>query len=219
MGKRSGAHFNPAVTLTYWHLGKVPGWDALFYVLAQFLGGAAGVGAVSAFVPHLLADHSVNYVATQPGAAGVAAAFGAEFAISLLLMLTILNISNHRRLARYTPFFAAALVATFITFEAPLSGMSMNPARTFGSAFVGHIWTAFWIYLTAPVLAMQLAALIYRHSGRITYCAKLHHHNGARCIFHCTFWQLERAARRGAVKIVGRTNEPQFSSLFLRRRS
>ena len=158
IGKRSGAHFNPAVTLTFWRLGKVQPWDAFFYVVAQFLGGIAGVAGVAALVPHLLEDASVNYVATQPGAAGVDIAFAAEFAISFILMLTILTVGNHSRLSRYTPFFAATLVATFITFEAPLSGMSMNPARTFGSAFVGHVWTGLWIYFTAPVLAMLCAA-------------------------------------------------------------
>jgi aquaporin Z len=190
IGKRSGAHFNPAVTLTFWRLGKVQTWDAVFYVIAQFFGGIAGVALVAAIFPRWLADPSVNYVATQPGTAGVGVAFAAEFTISFMLMLTILNVSNHPRLSRYTPFFAATLVATFITFEAPLSGMSMNPARTFGSAFVGHIWTALWIYFTAPLLAMLCAAFAYRRGGRVVYCAKLHHHNGARCIFNCAFGEL-----------------------------
>ncbi len=121
---------------------------------------------------------------------GTGVAFAAEFAISFVLMLTVLNVSDRPRLSRYTPFFAAMLVATFITFEAPFSGMSMNPARTFGSAFVGQIWTALWIYFTAPVLAMLCAAFVYRRTGRVVYCAKLHHHNGARCIFNCAFRQL-----------------------------
>lgn len=205
MGKRSGAHFNPAVTLTFWRLGKVQAWDAFYYIVAQFFGGIAGVALVATIVPRWLADSSVNFVATQPGASGASVAFAAEFAISFVLMLTILNVSNHPRLARYTPFFAATLVATFITFEAPFSGMSMNPARTFGSAFVGEIWTALWIYFTAPVLAMLCAAFVYRRSGRVVYCAKLHHHNGARCIFNCAFGELENgesnvSPRREAAK-------------------
>lgn len=120
--------------------------------------------------------------------AGVAAV--AEFAISFVLMFAVLITSNHPRLTRATPFVAAALVAIFITFEAPLSGTSMNPARTFGSSVVGQIWTALWVYFTAPVLAMQCAAIIYRRSGRVVYCAKLHHHNSARCIFNCAFAEL-----------------------------
>ncbi|MFN0128143.1 MAG: MIP/aquaporin family protein [Verrucomicrobiales bacterium] len=202
MGKRSGAHFNPAVTLTFWRLGKVQTWDALFYVVAQFLGGVAGVAIVAAIAPRLLADSSVNYVATLPGAKGAGIAFASEFAISFVLMLTNLNVSNHPQLNRYTPFFAATLVATFITFEAPFSGMSMNPARTFGSALVGGIWTALWIYFTAPVLAMLCAAFVYRRAGRAVYCAKLHHHNGARCIFNCAFDELLKSSgvRPGALR-------------------
>jgi aquaporin Z len=203
LGRRSGAHFNPAVTLAFWRLGKVEPWDALFYVMAQFCGGVAGVALVSMVIPRWLAHPAVHYAATQPGMAGVRVAFAAEFAISFVLMLTVLNVSNHPRLMRFTPFFAAALVATFITLEAPLSGMSMNPARTFGSAFVGQIWTALWIYLTAPVLAMQCAAALYRAGGRTVYCAKLHHGEGPRCIFRCAFGELaarEIGARAPAVR-------------------
>jgi aquaporin Z len=196
IGKRSGAHFNPAVTLTFWRLGKMEHWDAVFYVVAQFLGGATGVALVAAFVPRLLADPSVLYIVTVPGPAGIAVAFAAEFAISLVMMMAILNVSNLPRFARFTPFVSGTLVAAFVTFEAPLSGMSMNPARTFGSGFVGHIWTAFWIYLIAPVLAMQFAATIYRIQGRTVHCAKLHHHNGERCIFHCAFGRLLEAEQR-----------------------
>jgi aquaporin Z len=68
--------------------------------------------------------------------------------------------------------------------------MSMNPARTFGSAFVGHLWTGLWIYFTAPVLAMQLAATLYLRGKGVVYCAKYHHYNRHRCIFNCRFPEL-----------------------------
>jgi len=84
------------------------------------------------------------------------------------------------------------LVATYITFESPISGMSMNPARTFGSAVVAHTWTALWVYFTAPPLGMLLAAQIYIRlkSSRSVACAKLSHYNNTRCIFRCNFNQL-----------------------------
>lgn len=69
-------------------------------------------------------------------------------------MTTILFVSNRETLARYTPYFVGALYATFITFETPLSGMSMNPARTFGSAIHASYWHALWIYFIAPTLGM-----------------------------------------------------------------
>jgi aquaporin Z len=181
---------NPAVTLTFLRLGKVQPWDAVFYVIAQFVGGVAGVGLVATVVPQWLGDPAVNYVVTLPGPHGTVVAFMAEVIVAFVLMLVVLTVSNTPGLARWTGLFAGALVASYITFEAPLSGMSMNPARTFGSAFVGQIWTALWIYFVAPVLAMQLAATVYRRTGRVVYCAKLHHHNGARCIFNCAFGEL-----------------------------
>ncbi|MBI2359411.1 MAG: aquaporin [Deltaproteobacteria bacterium] len=86
---------------------------------------------------------------------------------------------------RFTGLFAGAPVVTYITFEAPISGMSMNPARTFGSAFSAQAWQALWIYLTAPVLGMLLAAQVYLGwKGKPgIYCAKLHHESDKRCIF------------------------------------
>src|SRR5438445_308082 len=168
LGKRSGAHFNPAVTLAFWRLGKVKNWDAFFYVIAQFIGGISGVFVVALLARMALSHRAVNYVATLPGPHGMMIAFVAELVIAFILMTVVLNVSNTPHLARYTGIFAGCLVATYITFEGPLSGMSMNPARTFAPAFVGHLWTGLWIYFTAPVLAMQLAALVYLRTNR--YC-------------------------------------------------
>ncbi len=190
LGKRSGAHFNPAVTLTFWRLGKVKNWDAAFYIIAQFIGGIVGVFAVALFVREALSHPTVHYAATLPRPHGMIVAFLAEFAIAFVLMSVVLRVSNTPRIARYTGLFAGALVATYITLEAPFSGMSMNPARTFGSAFVGHLWTGLWIYFTAPVLAMQLAATLYLRGKGVVYCAKYHHYNRHRCIFNCRFPEL-----------------------------
>jgi aquaporin Z len=187
LGKRSGAHFNPAVTLTFWCLGKLMNWDALFYILAQFIGAIAGVFVVTLFAEEAVSHPTVNYAATLPGMRGVIVAFIAEFVIAFVLMSVVLRVSNTPHLARYTGLFAGALVATYITFESPLSGMSMNPARTFGSAFIGQLWMGLWIYFTAPVLAMQLAAVLYLRGKGTVYCAKYHHHNSQRCIFNCRF--------------------------------
>jgi len=129
----------------------------------------------------------VNFAATVPGPEGAWVAFIAELLISGGLMYAVLGSTNSRPLARYAPYLAAALVALYITFEAPISGMSMNPARTVASAAWGHTWTALWIYFVAPLAGMLTAAAIFR--GRV-YCAKLDHVNNQPCIFHCKFGEL-----------------------------
>jgi aquaporin Z len=182
-GKQSGAHLNPAVTLTFFRLGKVAPWDAVFYVIAQFAGGVAGVVLVAAVVGKLLAHPAVNYVATLPGSGGTSAAFLGEVVIALILMSVVLVVSNTQNLARFTGLFAGACVAAFITFEAPISGMSMNPARTFGSAVLPQLWDSLWIYFLAPPLGMLAAAAGYLRLKHAVGCAKLHHQNKLRCIF------------------------------------
>lgn len=191
-GKRSGAHMNPSLTLTFYLLGKIEPWDALFYGLAQFAGGIAGVMVAAALLQGAIADPRVNYVVTVPGPNGPEIAFFAEAAISFGLMLAVLFASNTKRLARYTGLFAAGLITVYIACEAPLSGMSMNPARTLGSAISAGDWRSLWIYFAAPTLGMALASACYRaqRGPHPVLCAKLHHENDKRCIFRCNYDQL-----------------------------
>ena len=141
----------------------------------------------------LVAHPSVQYAATIPGMSGVGVAFLAEVVISFILMSMVLHVSNTLRLARFTGLFAGAMVATYISLEAPYSGMSMNPARTFASALPAQVWTALWIYFTAPPLGMLLAAELYvrQHGIHEVFCAKLHHHNNKRCIFRCNWGNMQ----------------------------
>ena len=186
-GQRSGAHMNPAVTLTYFRLGKVAPVDLVGYATAQFIGGIAGIAAATVLLGRVVSHPSVNYVTTMPGAMGEAAAFLAETGMTFVLMLTVLTISNHPRLARWTGVCAGVLVWMYITFEQPLSGMSMNPARTFGSALVAGKYAGVWIYFTAPPLGMLLAADLFtrRYGAHRVVCAKLHHPATGPCIFGC----------------------------------
>jgi aquaporin Z len=186
-GQRSGAHMNPAVTLTFFRLRKVARHDAVGYVVAQFTGAIAGIAVVAAALGGIVADPPVKYVTTSPGPAGDAVAFVAELVISFVLMLTVLTVSNHRPLARFTGLCAGLLVWVYITVEAPLSGMSMNPARTLGSALLARDFLGLWIYFTAPPLGMLLAAELFarRFGMERVVCAKLHHPAIGPCIFGC----------------------------------
>jgi len=187
-GRRSGAHMNPAVTLTFFRLGKIDRRDAMAYVGAQFVGGVLGISLAACALAGWISDPAVNYVATAPGAFGQAAAFAGEASISFLMMLVVLTASNERRVAPFTGVIVAMLIATFITLEAPLSGMSMNPARSLGPDVVGDMWRGLWIYFVAPPLGMLAAAETYvRARGRLSIrCAKLHHDRGP-CIFNCGY--------------------------------
>jgi len=189
-GRQSGAHLNPAVTITFWRLGKIASWDAAFYAVAQFAGGVAGMALVATFAKQMLAHPYVNYAVTVPGMNGVGTAFIAEALLSFVLMLVVLCVSNNTRLARFTGLFAGLCVALFITFESPLSGMSMNPARSIGSALIPGVWNSVWIYFVAPPLGMLLAATLYQGLGRHVACAKLDHENNKRCIF-CEFQRTQ----------------------------
>jgi aquaporin Z len=184
-GRQSGGHFNPAITITYWRLGKVKTLDALFYVAAQIAGGTAGVAVLSLLVGDLFRLPPVNYVTTQPGSGGLWLAFAGELILSFFLMSTILFASNRLNIARYTGLFTGALVALFITFEQPISGMSLNPARTFSSALPAESWRGWWIYFVGPVIGMLFAIDVGERLFHwpMNACAKLYHDNDKRCIF------------------------------------
>lgn len=192
LGARSGAHINPATTLTFWRLGRVHPADAAGYVMAQFAGGLAGITVAALLLAPWIAAPAVNYVATVPGMWGYAAAFAAEVAMTFLLMTAVLHVSNHPRLARYTGLCVGLMVATYITVEDPVSGMSMNPARSLGPAILAGDLRPLWIYFLAPPLGMLLGAELYVRTAGLhrVFCGKLNHRGGVRCIFHCRFHEL-----------------------------
>jgi len=187
-GRRSGAHINPAFTLTFLRLGRLRARDAAAYVAAQFAGGLAGALAVAALLGDAFVAPPVTAVATLPGPAGFAVAFACELAISFVLVLLVLTLGRSQRLGRYTGLFVGAVLFLYITFEAPLSGMSMNPARTLASAVPGHAWQGLWIYFLAPLTGMLLASEVHVRlaRGKRAGCAKLVH------TFPCIFCGAER---------------------------
>lgn len=187
-GKRSGAHINPAVTLGFFRLGRIEPVDAAFYILAQFAGACLGVGLVWIGLGAMFADPPVHFIITQPGASGVSIAFVAEAAMAFGLMLTIAVAVGVRRLASLTGLLVGGLIAAYIALFVPLSGMSINPARSFASALPAHDLSALWLYFAAPVLGMLVAVELYRlvQSEHARGCAKLNHDMRYRCI-HCGY--------------------------------
>jgi aquaporin Z len=195
LGKRSGAHMNPAVTLAFWRLGRIRGVDAACYAIAQSIGAVAGVGLAAAVIGDAARDPEVALAITVPASrdfSGVAIALASEFAISFAMMLLVLLAAHHARFKERVGLVAGALVCLYVTVEAPLSGMSMNPARSLGSAIVALdpiALESLWIYFAAPPAAMLLSTLVFERLAPTAgaLCAKLDHGGAERCIFDCRY--------------------------------
>lgn len=151
------------MTLAQLRLGRISRRDALFYMIAQLFGGAAGVGLAYAVLGETLAAPATRFCVTVPGDAGEGVAFVAEIGMSFAMAMVSLSLSSSRH-ARFTSVAAGLLVALYITFEAPLSGMSINPARTLASAVFAHDYGGLWLYMTAPPLGMLLAAEVHERA-------------------------------------------------------
>ncbi len=184
-GKQSGAHINPAVTLTFFRLGKVKFWDALFYIAAQIVGATLAVLLVALLFGRAVAEPALRYLVTLPDKEGAWPALFAEFAIALAMMSLVLYFSNHHRFDRYTGVLAGMLVAIYISIEAPFSMMGMHLVRAMSVLLSTMTLTGVVIYLTVPPAGMLTAAELYlwQNGASAVKCCKLHHNNDKRCIF------------------------------------
>ena len=176
---------NPAFTLAFLRLGRIGGADAAGYMVAQVLLGLSGAEVGGLLVGAAFTEPPVSFAPTLPGPWGQTVAFAAEFAMTFTLMSVVLICSNTKRFARLTGVAAAALLAVYIALESPISGMSLNPARTLASAIPAGRFEGLWLYLTAPVLGMLAAAEVFRNrrGARAVHCCKLNHSRRELCVF------------------------------------
>jgi aquaporin Z len=152
-GDVSGAHFNPAVTLAFAAAGRLAWRDASGYLAAQ----AAGALAASSLLHFLFPQDSTFLGATLP-AGDVMQSFVLEAVLTGILMLTILSVSTGAKEKGVTAGIAiGAVIALEAMFAGPVSGASMNPARSLAPALVSGHLEHLWIYLTAPVLGALAA--------------------------------------------------------------
>ena len=184
-GRLSGAHINPSVTLAFWARGKVQPHDLAGYLCAQFLGGA--LGAMLLTLVWGVHAAGVNNGMTLPGPAwSSGAAFAVEFLMTFSYVLAILFFVSHPRLLHWTALMNWFVVAGLVWLAAPATGTSLNPARSFGPAFVTGNWHAYWIYLLAPPAGALLAAAgtPYLTERGEVLTAKLFHSTRYRSIFN-----------------------------------
>ena len=161
-GQKSGAHINPAVTLAMFRLNRIGPKDAACYIGAQAVGAILGMQVASFIWGEYLSLPAINYAATTPGQAGTWVAFGIETLLSFVLMGSIIFTSDRKGWQRTTGLLVGLFILTLTVVAAPLSGLSLNPARTLGSAVAARDFTGLWLYFVGPTLGMQLAVELMR---------------------------------------------------------
>lgn len=183
VGKVSGAHINPAVTLGFWLMQKLDARTALGYVCAQLAGAA--LGSLPLLVWGAM-GRSVDFGATVPGDGYTTTdALLGEIVTTFALVAGLCIFIGFRELRRFTPFLMPPLYAVMVPLEAALSGTSTNPARTFGPALISGRWDGWWIYWVGPIAGMVAAIVVCSSLARRIEVAKLYHfESDRRRIFH-----------------------------------
>lgn len=174
LGRLSGAHLNPSVTLAFYLQGHVHTHDLIGYWTSQFLGGIGGALALLwAWGPMA---GSVHNGITQP-APGITPLAGVsiEGLMTAVLVLTIFAFVSSKRTAKWTPLAVWIVVAVLVWQGAPFTGTSLNPARSFGPALVSSYFHDLWVYFAGPLAGALLATLVWCLVPRSTLTAKLFH--------------------------------------------
>jgi aquaporin Z len=173
VGRVSGAHINPMVTLAFWLAGKMPVGTALGYVAAQLIGAAAGSLPLLAWGSM---GRSVSFGATLPGAGyGIGTVVLGEAMTTFALISALCIFIGFRGLRSYTPFMLPVLYAILTTLEGPISGTSTNPARTLGPSLVSGHWEGWWIYWVGPLAGTLLSSSVFSFLASRIEEAKLYH--------------------------------------------
>ena len=160
-GHISGAHFNPAVTVGFWLGGRFPGREVMPYASAQISGAIAAAGIL-----RMILGSYASAGATRP-TIGVLPSLGIEFLLTFFLMLAIMAVATD---ARVTGSVGGLVVGATVGFDAlmggPLTGASMNPARSFGPALTSGVWSAHWVYWLGPLVGAAAAVYTYDYLRR-----------------------------------------------------
>lgn len=173
IGKVSGAHINPAVTMVFWLFKKIESRLAVTYVLAQLAGAVVGC------LPLLLwgqMGRSVDFGATMPGAGySTGVALLGEVITTFTMVSLLVVFIGFRKIRAYTPAIFPILYGIMVPLEAAISGTGTNPARSLGPAVISGQWQDGWIYWIGPLAGALLASLACSFLAKRITIAKLYH--------------------------------------------
>jgi aquaporin Z len=173
IGKVSGAHINPAVTIVFWLFRKIEGRLTVTYILAQLSGAIIGC------LPLLFwgqMGRSIDFGVTIPGEGySINTVLFGEVITTFTMVSLLVIFIGFRQIRRFTPFMFPFLYSIMVPLEAAISGTSTNPARSLGPAVVSGQWDGFWIYLIGPLAGALLASLACSLLAKRITIAKLYH--------------------------------------------
>ncbi len=188
VGKTSGAHINPVVTLGFRLMGRLDLKTAVVYLIGQLGGGVAG--SLPLYLWGSLGK-SVAFGATLPGAGySTLTVFLGEVATTFTMISLLTVFLAFRRIRRFTPALFPPLYSFMVWIEAPISGTSTNPARSLGPALISAQWEGWWIFWVGPIVGGLLALAACSYLARRIEVAKLYHFDTRR----------DRLFRREAVR-------------------
>lgn len=174
LGRRSGAHLNPAVTVAFWLRHHVHPNDLAGYVVAQCAGALVGTALVRVLWGSIAL--SVHVGLTEPGhGLNAPEAAAVECLMTMALVLTILVMVSSARRARWTPLVLWPVIAALVWQGAPWTGTSLNPARSLAPAIVLSSFANLWVYLVGPLSGAVAAVGVFAFLPGETLTAKLFH--------------------------------------------
>jgi aquaporin Z len=173
VGKESGAHINPVVTLGFWLMNKLSTPMALGYIVAQLAGATLGSLPLLAWGEM---GRSVEFGATLPGEGyTLGTALLGEVITTFALIAVLCVWLGFHRLRPFTPATFPFLYAFMVYLEAPVSGTSTNPARSLGPALVSGAWDGWWVYWVGPVVGTLVGIIVFSSLAKRIEVAKLYY--------------------------------------------
>ena len=183
LGRRSGAHLNPAVTIAFWLRGDVHRHDLAGYTVAQFAGALAGTATFTLVAGDWA--RAIHHARTTPAPVGAITGTLIEAMLTAGLLLTVFACLARPRLQPWTPALVAVALTALIWVGSPATGASLNPARSLWPALIDGDTRDLWVYFAGPAIGALIAAVVTSLVGMGPLTAKLAHGPHRGCLMRC----------------------------------